>query len=67
MLRGRLITVLLAAFALPAAIAEPLTLAVASNFSIPARELAAQFEDRTGHDVRIAAGERGRVHSGGDG
>ena len=63
MLRGRLITVLLAAFALPAAIAEPLTLAIASNFSIPARELAAQFEDQTGHEVRIAAGSTGKLYA----
>ena len=63
MLRGRLITVLLAAFALPAAIAEPLTLAVASNFSIPAQELAARFEGRTGHDVRIAAGSTGKLYA----
>lgn len=63
MLRGRLITVLLAAFALPAAIAEPLTLAVASNFSVPARELAARFEDQTGHKVRIAAGSTGKLYA----
>lgn len=63
MFRGRLITVLLAAFALPAATAEPLTLAVASNFSIPAHALAAHFEDRTGHDVRIAAGSTGKLYA----
>ena len=60
---GRFITVLLAAFALPAATAEPLTLAVASNFSIPARELAAQFERHSGHDVRIAAGSTGKLYA----
>lgn len=63
MLRGRLITVLLAAFALPAATAEPLTLAVASNFSVPARELATQFHGRSGHDVRIAAGSTGKLYA----
>lgn len=63
MLRGRLITVLLAAFALPAATAEPLTLAVASNFSIPARELATQFSSRSGYEVRIAAGSTGKLYA----
>ena len=63
MFRGRLITVLLAAFALPAATAEPLTLAVASNFSIPARELAATFADETGHAVRLAGGSTGKLYA----
>ena len=63
MFRGRLFTVLLAAFALPAATAEPLTLAVASNFSIPARELATAFQGRSGHDVRIAAGSTGKLYA----
>lgn len=63
MFRGRLITVLLAAFALPAATAEPLTLAVASNFSLPARELATQFHGQSGHDVRIAAGSTGKLYA----
>ncbi len=63
MFRGRLITVLLAAFALPAATAEPLTLAVASNFSIPAGELATQFRNRSGYEVRIAAGSTGKLYA----
>lgn len=63
MFRGRLITVLLAAFALPAAIAEPLTLAVASNFNRPAQELAARFEDETGTRVRLAAGSTGKLYA----
>ena len=63
MFRGRLITALLAAFALPAAAADPLTLAVASNFSIPARELAATFQIQTGFEVRMAAGSTGKLHA----
>jgi molybdate transport system substrate-binding protein len=54
--------VLLAAFALPAA-AEPLTLAVASNFSLPAQELATRFEGRSGIAVRIVAGSTGKLYA----
>ena len=63
MFLGRLITALLAALALPAAAADPLTLAVASNFSVPARDLAAQFQIETGFDVRMAAGSTGKLYA----
>ncbi len=58
---GRLFSVLLAAMALPAAIAEPLTLAVASNFARPAHELAARFEVETGRSVRVTTGSTGKL------
>lgn len=52
---------LFAAFPIVAG-AEPLTVAVASNFQTTARELAQAFERRTGQAVRISAGSTGKLY-----
>ncbi len=41
--------------------ADVLTVAVASNFAEPARELARAFEETSGHQVRIATGSTGKL------
>ncbi|MEO1247940.1 MAG: molybdate ABC transporter substrate-binding protein [Pseudomonadota bacterium] len=43
--------------------AETVTLAVASNFAGPARELVERFEANTGHRVRIATGSTGKLYA----
>ena len=54
---------LLAVLALPAAVAEPLTVAVASNFIRPANELVARFEARTGAELRLVSGSTGKLYA----
>ena len=63
MFRRRLVTMLLAALALPAAAAETVTVAVASNFARPAGALAARFEARTGADLRLVSGSTGKLYA----
>jgi molybdate transport system substrate-binding protein len=63
MLRRRLVTTLLAALALPAALAEPVTVAVASNFVRPADELAAHFRALDGADLRLVSGSTGKLYA----
>lgn len=48
-----------------AALAEPrvVTVAVASNFKVTAAELAAAFEDLSGHRVRLSAGSTGKLYA----
>jgi molybdate transport system substrate-binding protein len=43
--------------------AEPLTVAVASNFVPAAEEIAAQFSAATGNDLRISAGSTGKLYA----
>jgi molybdate transport system substrate-binding protein len=43
--------------------AERVLAAVASNFVLPAEELAAEFERATGHTVAIAAGATGKLYA----
>ena len=43
--------------------AETVTVAVASNFAGPAREIAERFESATGHDVRIVTGSTGKLYA----
>lgn len=43
--------------------AEQLTVAVASNFAAPMREIAAAFEGETGHRVRLAFGSSGKFYA----
>ena len=45
----------------PGAHAESLTVAVASNFSATARELATAFEAQSGTDVRLSVGSTGKL------
>ena len=54
---------LLAALALPAAVAEPVTVAVASNFVRPANELAARFTALDGAEVRLVSGSTGKLYA----
>ena len=60
MLRYLLLT---ASLALSSAGAEPVTVAVASNFAGPARELAERFEAETGLEVRLATGSTGKLYA----
>lgn len=46
-----------------AASAEPLTVAVASNFVPVAEEIGAQFAQQTGHAVRISSGSTGKLYA----
>jgi molybdate transport system substrate-binding protein len=43
--------------------ADTLLIAVASNFRAPAAELARQFAERTGHDVRISSASTGKLYA----
>ncbi len=49
--------------ALPASLAkaDEVVVAVATNFLVPAREIAAEFEDDTGHSVVLVAGATGKL------
>lgn len=51
------------ALAATSASAESVTVAVASNFAGPAREIAQRFEADTGHDVRIVTGSTGKLYA----
>lgn len=54
---------LLALVAWPAFADDTITVAVASNFSRPATELAARFADETGITVRISSGSTGKLYA----
>ena len=41
--------------------AEQLTIAVASNFAAPMQQIARQFEERSGHQVKLAFGSTGKI------
>lgn len=43
--------------------AEQVTVAVASNFLGPLKELAAEFEKESGHQVRISSGSTGKLYA----
>lgn len=58
----RILTLLLALAAWPA-LAEPLRIAVASNFLMPARALAEQYRVETGQPVKISAGSTGKLYA----
>ena len=61
----RLTNLLYAVMLLPglAIAAEPLTIAVASNFLPAAEEIAAKFRVATGNDLRISAGSTGKLYA----
>ncbi len=42
--------------------AEPLTVAVASNFRVVAEALVEDFSETTGHDVRLSSGSTGKLY-----
>ncbi|MBL4767483.1 MAG: molybdate ABC transporter substrate-binding protein [Rhodobacteraceae bacterium] len=45
------------------AMAAEITLAVASNFAAPAKEMIQKFEQQTGHRVRLVLGSSGRMYA----
>ncbi|UVT17100.1 MAG: molybdate ABC transporter substrate-binding protein [Nitrospira sp.] len=49
--------------AVPSAFAEQAVVAVAANFVPPFREIAIEFEQSTGHQLRVAAGSSGNFYS----
>jgi len=59
----RLSAIAIAIVCLPAAHADTLTLAVASNFVPTAEIIAAAFTSDTGHEVRISPGSTGKLHA----
>lgn len=58
----RLLAALLLLFASPALAAET-RVAVAANFSEPAKEIAARFKARTGHDAILSFGSSGQFYA----
>ena len=52
-----------AAFALPAAQAAEVAVAVASNFTAPMQQIAAQFEQDTGHKAQLSFGATGKFYA----
>lgn len=63
MYRHRLMPVLLFAVLLSDADAETITVAVASNFAQPAREIAERFEESSGHSVRVTTASTGKLYA----
>ena len=59
----RLTTLFVALFLLDATQADPLTIAVASNFVPTAEVLVDDFSQATGHEARISAGSTGKLHA----
>jgi molybdate transport system substrate-binding protein len=59
----RLAFVSIALLAVQAAGADPLTVAVASNFRVTAEAISAQFTSETGHEVRLSFGSTGKLHA----
>ena len=47
----------------PAAIADETTLAVAANFASPAKRIADQFMQRTGHRIALSSGSTGKFYA----
>ncbi|MBF0110356.1 MAG: molybdate ABC transporter substrate-binding protein [Magnetococcales bacterium] len=45
------------------ALAEPVAVAVAANFTAPAKVIAAHFEKKTGHRVTLSFGASGKFHT----
>lgn len=62
-MRARAFMVSLALVSGPVLAADTITVAVASNFSRPAAELAARFEGETGVIVRISNGSTGKLYA----
>jgi molybdate transport system substrate-binding protein len=63
MLLRSLALILLCAFSLSSAGAEPFRVAVASNFLVPARALADRFEQASGHQSAVVAGSTGKLYA----
>jgi molybdate transport system substrate-binding protein len=56
-------TIAMAAWACMAGAAEPLTIAVASNFSRPAAAIAERFEKESGQPVRVTTASTGQLYA----
>lgn len=54
---------LIGLFAAPTSFADDALVAVASNFAPVAKELAAQFNEMTDHDVRLSSGSTGKLYA----
>ena len=59
----RVALLFLALVAVPAAYADSLLVAVASNFRLPAEAIAAQFTAQTGHDVTLSSASTGKLYA----
>jgi molybdate transport system substrate-binding protein len=63
MFHGLFFCLILAAVVPQAVATESLTVAVASNFSRPAQEIASRYEEATGQPVRITSGSTGKLYA----
>lgn len=61
--RSLVLSLLAALLAAPPALAGEVKVAVAANFTEPAREIAARFKARTGHDAVLAFGSSGQFYA----
>lgn len=61
--QGVLTTLALAVFTLPAAHGGEVSVAVASNFTSPMQQIAAQFEQDTGHKAQLSFGATGKFYA----
>ena len=59
----RVFAVLCLLFAAGSALAAETRIAVAANFTQPAKEIAAQFKARTGHDALLSFGSSGQFYA----
>ncbi|MDZ4370595.1 MAG: molybdate ABC transporter substrate-binding protein [Phenylobacterium sp.] len=62
-LAARLFCLLFVCFLATPALGAQTSVAVAANFSEPAREIAARFKARTGHDARLSVGSSGQFYA----
>lgn len=62
LMTGR-VAILLLGLAATAAAADSLAVAVASNFRLPAEDIAAQFSRETGHEVRVSMASTGKLYA----
>lgn len=58
-----IICLLVLSLLLPTAKAEEISVAVASNFTAPMKEIASLFEQSTGHKVRLSFGSSGKFYA----
>jgi len=63
MIRRLTVMIAMAAWACAGLAAEPLTVAVASNFARPAAAIAERFEEETGQPVRLTTGSTGQLYA----
>jgi molybdate transport system substrate-binding protein len=61
--RSLLVSFVLALFAAAPALAAEVKVAVAANFTEPAKEIAARFKAKTGHDATLSFGSSGQFYT----